>query len=84
MELHVVVAGGAAMAIAESVDNIVDNLAEVRPTVLVAVPRVFMSVYAGVQKTLASKPRAIRWLARRGWQPLASEPRAPPFLWANG
>jgi long-chain acyl-CoA synthetase len=65
-ELHVVVAGGAAMAIAESVDKIVDNLVEVRPTVLVAVPRVFISVYAGVQKTLASKPRAIRWLARRG------------------
>ena len=65
-ELHVVVAGGAAMAIAESVDKIVDNLVEVRPTVLVAVPRVFMNVYAGVQKTLASKPRAIRWLARRG------------------
>jgi long-chain acyl-CoA synthetase len=65
-ELHLVVAGGASMAIAESVDKIVDNLVEVRPTVLVAVPRVFISVYAGVQKTLASKPRAIRWLARRG------------------
>ncbi len=66
VELHVVIAGGAAMAIAESVDKIVDNLVEVRPTVLVAVPRVFISVYAGVQKTLASKPRLIRWLARRG------------------
>jgi long-chain acyl-CoA synthetase len=65
-ELHMVVAGGGAMAIAESVDKIVDNLVEVRPTVLVAVPRLFMRVYASVQKTLETKPRPIRWLAARG------------------
>ena len=54
------------MAIAESVDKIVDNLAEVKPTVLVAVPRVFLRVYAGVNKLLEAKPRPIRWLAARG------------------
>ena len=66
LELHGVMAAGASMAIAESVDKIVDNLAEVRPTVLVAVPRVFLRVYAGVNKLLAAKPRPIRWLAERG------------------
>jgi long-chain acyl-CoA synthetase len=66
LELHGVIAAGASMAIAESVDKIVDNLAEVRPTVLVAVPRVFLRVYAGVTKLLAAKPRPIRWLAERG------------------
>jgi long-chain acyl-CoA synthetase len=66
LELHGVIAAGASMAIAESVDKIVDNLAEVKPTVLVAVPRVFLRVYAGVNKLLAAKPRPIRWLARRG------------------
>ena len=66
LELHGVMAAGASMAIAESVDKIVDNLAEVQPTVLVAVPRVFLRVYAGVNKLLAAKPRPIRWLAARG------------------
>jgi long-chain acyl-CoA synthetase len=66
LELHGVIAAGASMAIAESVDKIVDNLAEVKPTVLVAVPRVFLRVYAGVNKLLDAKPRPIRWLAARG------------------
>ncbi len=66
LELHGVIAAGASIAIAESVDKIVANLAEVRPTVLVAVPRVFLRVYAGVTSLLAAKPRPIRWLAKRG------------------
>ena len=40
------------MAIAESVEKLVENFAEVRPTVLYAVPRVFNKIYAGVQKNL--------------------------------
>lgn len=66
LELHGVIAAGASMAIAESVDKIVDNLAEVRPTVLVAVPRVFLRVHARVTSMLAGKSRTIRWLATRG------------------
>ncbi|HEY8922790.1 MAG TPA: AMP-dependent synthetase/ligase, partial [Polyangia bacterium] len=66
VELHGVLAAGASMAIAESIDKITDNLAEIRPTVLVAVPRVFLRVHAGVNALLAAKPRPIQWLARRG------------------
>jgi len=66
VELHAVLAAGASMAIAESIDKITDNLAEVRPTVLVAVPRVFLRVHASVNALLATKPRLVRWLARRG------------------
>jgi long-chain acyl-CoA synthetase len=66
VELHAVMAAGASMAIAESIEKITDNLAEVRPTVLVAVPRVFLRVHASVNALLATKPRPIRWLARRG------------------
>lgn len=66
LELHGVIAAGASMAIAESIPRIVDNLREVRPTVLIAVPRVFLRVHAQVRELLAQKPRAIRWLAQRG------------------
>jgi long-chain acyl-CoA synthetase len=60
------IASGASTALAESVDKIVDNLSEIKPTALFAVPRVFMRVYAGFNMLLATKPRAIRWLADRG------------------
>jgi long-chain acyl-CoA synthetase len=66
LELHGVIAMGASTALAESVDKIVDNLSEIRPTTLFAVPRVFLRVYAGVNILLAAKPRPIRWLAWRG------------------
>jgi long-chain acyl-CoA synthetase len=52
-ELHGLIARGAAMAIAESVDKLVDNFIEVRPTVLYAVPRVFNRIYDGLQKRIA-------------------------------
>ena len=66
VELHAVLAAGASMAMAEAIEKISDNLAEVRPTVLVAVPRVFLRVHASVSALLATKPRPVRWLARRG------------------
>ncbi len=48
------------MAIAESVDKILDNLAEVHPTLLFSVPRIFNKIYSAVQKTIASKPKPIQ------------------------
>jgi long-chain acyl-CoA synthetase len=64
-ELHLGIAAGATIAIAESVDTVADNLGEVQPTVLVAVPRVFQRVHAGFEKIVASKPAPVRWLVRR-------------------
>lgn len=51
-ELHCLISRGAAMAIAESVEKLVDNFGEVRPTVLYAVPRIFNRIYDGLQKKL--------------------------------
>jgi long-chain acyl-CoA synthetase len=65
-ELHCSVSLGASMAIAESFDKIVENLQEIRPTVLVAVPRVFLRIYNGATSLVAAKPRPVRWLFRRG------------------
>jgi long-chain acyl-CoA synthetase len=65
-ELHCSISVGASMAIAESTDKIVDNLQEVRPTVLVAVPRMFLRVYTGALGLIATKPAPVRWLFRHG------------------
>jgi long-chain acyl-CoA synthetase len=66
VELHALIACGASMAIAESLDTIVDNIREVKPTVLVAVPTVFLRIHAGLHHQLSQKAPWIRWLARRG------------------
>jgi long-chain acyl-CoA synthetase len=66
VELHMLIASGASTGIAESVEQLAANLVEVRPTVLLAVPRVFQRIYAGVEKLMLSKPRPVRWLYRTG------------------
>ena len=61
-ELHMMLSMGASIAICESVDKILDNLAEVRPTILFSVPRIFTKLYTAVQQQLESKPRPVREL----------------------
>lgn len=83
-ELHGLISVGAAMAIAESTNTILDNLAEIRPTVIVSVPRIFNRIYdrvqqkfaaaTGVQKTLVEAAlrlgRRRRALAEKGQRSL--------------
>ncbi len=75
VELHLLIAVGASMAIAESLDTLVANFGEVRPTVLIAVPRVFERVYAGVHALMAAKPAPLRWLFQRGLAVAAQQRR---------
>lgn len=51
-ELHVLFSLGASLGIAEDVTTIIDNLAEVRPTLLFSVPRIFNRIYDGVMKKM--------------------------------
>ena len=51
-ELHVLFALGAAMGLVESVQTIIENLSEVRPTFLFAVPRIFNRIYDGLSKRM--------------------------------
>lgn len=62
VELHGVFLQGASMGIAESVDKIIDNLAEVQPTLLFSVPRIFNRIYDGMHKRLAEESAAKRKL----------------------
>ncbi len=54
-ELHALMSRGAGIAIAESIEKLVDNFGEVRPTLLFAVPRIFNRIYDGLQKRMAEE-----------------------------
>jgi long-chain acyl-CoA synthetase len=66
VELHVLFSMGASMGIAESVEKIVDNLGEVRPTLLFAVPRIFNRIYDGLHKRMESEKPIKRKLFYKG------------------
>jgi long-chain acyl-CoA synthetase len=55
---------GASLAICESVDKILENLAEAQPTVLFSVPRIFNKLYSAVQKQISSKPGFIQSMVK--------------------
>ncbi len=55
IELHTLFSMGSSMAIAESVPQIIPNLAEVHPTMLIAVPRIFNRIYDGLHKKMATE-----------------------------
>ncbi|HEU5076851.1 MAG TPA: AMP-binding protein, partial [Polyangiaceae bacterium] len=61
-ELYTFISIGASMAINDEVPNLVDNLAVVKPTVLVAVPRIFNRIYDRVNKQMDARPALIRKL----------------------
>src|SRR5690606_10266852 len=78
-ELHCMLSMGASMGLAESVEKIVDNLAEVKPTILFAVPRIFNRIYNGVQKQIAEKPAPIRSLFYAGLRAAAKKRDGQPL-----
>lgn len=51
-ELYLGICIGGSTAILGSIDTIVDDLGKVRPTMLIAVPRVFNKVYAGIHNMM--------------------------------
>lgn len=77
---------GAAVAYARSIGQLAEDLSVIRPTAMIAVPRVFERVYARLRQQVEARPWPIRrlfelaqrvgWLAfereqgRQGWTPL--------------
>lgn len=66
---------GAAMAINDEVPQLIANLPVVRPTVLIAVPRIFNKIYDGVNKQMAEKSSLIQGLFHRGLEASAKKRR---------
>ena len=78
-ELHILVSIGASTGICDSNDKIVAYLAEVKPTVLFAVPRIFNRIYSNVEKQMQTKPAPIRSLFRAGLRIAAKKRQNQPI-----
>lgn len=55
VELHGLISMGASIGLAEAVDKIIANLAEIRPTLFFSVPRVFNRIYDGLHARMAQE-----------------------------
>lgn len=65
-ELHFFTASGSCMALNDDVARLLPNLAEVSPTILIAVPRIFNRIYASVHLQMDAKPALIQSLFKKG------------------
>jgi len=63
---------GASVAFARSIPELSEDLLTVKPTVLVAVPRIFERIYNGIMTQLSSRPKPVAALFRSavtiGWR----------------
>ncbi len=62
VELNVMMAVGGSVAISSGAEEIMAELQQVRPTVLYAVPRVWMHIFHELQRELAAEPEMSRHL----------------------
>jgi len=72
-ELHMLFSRGASMALAESTQKILDNLGEVKPTLLFSVPRIFNKLYQAVQKQISEQPAFVQSLVKSALKATAKE-----------
>jgi long-chain acyl-CoA synthetase len=74
---------GASIAYAESIDTVAENLLEVRPTIMISVPRLFDKIYAKVMDNILTqsivKRRIFFWALRVGKKCSAKKLRHEPI-----
>jgi long-chain acyl-CoA synthetase len=69
VELHMLLSFGASTALNDDLNKLLDNMAEVKPTVLVAVPRIFNRIYDAVSRELAVYPGLLERIVRGNLSP---------------
>lgn len=84
VELHGMISVGASMGLAESTEKIVANLAEVQPTILMSVPRIFNKIYDGVNKQMAEKPAIIQRIFKAGMRCATKRKKGEPTTFGEG
>ena len=72
-ELHGLLSVGGSMAICPDVSGLVEDLREVRPTVLFGVPLVFNRIYTTVRAQIAAKPKILQTMVARALEIAAKE-----------
>ncbi len=73
---------GAAVAFARSIPDLAEDLVTIKPTVMIAVPRIFERIHSGIIHKLESKPKPLKALFKSaintGWNTfLNKQGRAP-------
>jgi long-chain acyl-CoA synthetase len=82
-ELHFLLSRGASVAINDTIPSLLENLAEVRPTVLVAVPRIFNRLYDAVMRQILEKPSPIRAVFAQGLEAAARHRAGERDTWLH-
>ncbi|HEY3667010.1 MAG TPA: long-chain fatty acid--CoA ligase [Polyangiaceae bacterium] len=83
-ELHMLFSVGCGLALNDEIPNLVSNLAEAKPTILIAVPRIFNRIYDGVNKQMAERPKAIQALFHAGIRAATKKRRGESLGLAEG
>jgi long-chain acyl-CoA synthetase len=83
-ELHMLFSAGCGMALNDQVPNLIGNLAETKPTILIAVPRIFNRIYDGVNKQMTERPKLIQKLFRAGIQAATKKRRGDSLTLGEG
>ncbi len=65
-EVHLLIGLGFSSAFSENVSKILDNLTEIKPTMLMSVPRIFNRIYESVSNKIHRGPGVIRWIFKHG------------------
>ena len=66
VDLHLLLHVGCQIGINGDLSGLLTNLGLVKPTILIAVPRVFYRIYDGIRKQIAERPKVIRTLFDKG------------------
>jgi long-chain acyl-CoA synthetase len=74
-ELHMVMSFGSSIALNDDIDRLIENLAAIQPTVLVAVPRIFNKIYGLVNQQIAGRPAFLQKIIRAGLHSAARRAR---------
>jgi len=83
-ELHMLFSVGCSLGLNDEIPNLVGNLAEVKPTVLIAVPRIFNRIYDGVNKQMSERPKLIQKLFAAGISAATKKKRGESLTLGEG